>query len=245
MYEIVHGEIDGIRLAVRKDTHDFNICQIVMEQDDYNILCLSKDVTSPLIVDIGTHIGCFSRLCAKVFPDGTIHTYEANPYNYELAQQNLATCSNVTMVNKAVVGNYGCDGTELMLDCNLQINTGGWGVWYKGDTLVETIEFEEVIDSALRVKDRIDLLKVDCEGSEFEIVLNSNKDLWKYIDRVYMEIHVPPDVPPGRNAREIFEVFKPYYKHIDNCGISGDALIEKVNGEGVLIFFTQKESAWI
>jgi hypothetical protein len=37
--------------------------------------------------------------------------------------------------------------------------------------------------------EKCDLLKMDCEGSEFKIIYNAPKELFKKIDQIYLEYH--------------------------------------------------------
>jgi hypothetical protein len=72
---------------------------------------------------------------------------------------------------------------------------GGSVIWDTDGPLVETIPFDLVVESVLqRGPRRIDLVKIDCEGAEFPILLTSSH--LQYVDRVVGEYHELLATPP-------------------------------------------------
>jgi hypothetical protein len=55
--------------------------------------------------------------------------------------------------------------------------------------LADAVSFEQVVE---RHGGKIDLLKVDCEGSEYRIILDSPVAAWRGIENVLLEYHPDP-----------------------------------------------------
>jgi len=53
--------------------------------------------------------------------------------------------------------------------------------------------------------EKIDFLKIDCEGAEFEIFLNLEKELLKKINRISAEIHEYDNINSINDLKEFFE----------------------------------------
>ena len=77
---------------------------------------------------------------------------------------------------------------------------GGTIIWETDGPFVETIPFDSVIEAVSRGgARRIDLVKIDCEGSEFPILLTSSK--LRHIDRIVGEYHELLAAPPEHAPR--------------------------------------------
>ncbi|KFM20084.1 trans-aconitate 2-methyltransferase protein [Marine Group I thaumarchaeote SCGC AAA799-P11] len=139
-------------------------------------------------MDIGAHIGYFTIMAAKNASLGRIYSIEPHKESFEILKKNLLlnNFTNVDTFNVAITKSTG--KTRLYIDKNNQI----------GNTIIKnnnSNESEQVDTFSLRnfVKnsniEQIDFLKVDCEGAEFEIFLNLEKELLKKIKKISAEIH--------------------------------------------------------
>ncbi len=146
------------------------------------------------------HIGAF---CYAAVQRGShrVHGFEAERGNYECAVRNLSPFGGrVTLYHQAVfrsdrIGDrlfhagYGADG----------VNTGGGSVlWSTSGEEMSVVTFDDIVrrlseDGRLRIK----LVKIDCEGSEFPILLTSR--MLSLIDHIHGEYHEiePHDIPPA------------------------------------------------
>ena len=176
-----------MNFVTRPNTSDHNIFRSITEFNEYRLpTTLSKD---DVIVDIGTHIGSFSYACA-LKGAGRIVSFEAWEDNFKIANANLTVLNNfpATVYNKAV---WRSD-LDVMPDLHFQkssdqSNTGGGNVLFQSEGLVvSTISLDSIIDTCCDGK-QISILKLDCEGSEFPILLSSKK-LHK-VDAICGEYH--------------------------------------------------------
>lgn len=127
------------------------------------------------VLDVGGHIGLFSIYLGKRFPFLQIYAYEPFFLNQNLFQENISLnrVTNVCLRKKAVSG----DGRLLNFKCS-NINTGS--ATCQSHTLNEIQETDipsTTLDNIFEDNSisNCKLLKIDCEGSEHEILLNSNQ----------------------------------------------------------------------
>lgn len=173
--------------AFRPGTNDEAMFRHLVNHNEYGL----PDEIGPeeIIVDVGVHIGGFSysalgRGARRVFG------FEAEPSNYECAVQNLAPFGErVQLENKAVWRSDRPAGRLHFSYSTDRANTGGGGVLWNGDgPAIETVPFDEVIERVTEGgRRRISLLKIDCEGSEFPILLTARR--LDRIDRIAGEFH--------------------------------------------------------
>jgi FkbM family methyltransferase len=143
-----------------------------------------------IAVDIGANVGLFSANHSSFFR--TIHTYE--PITVLAEKIKVRDIPNITIFNEAVgattgkakmILHRGMDsGSTTTEDCLKDVITVFGDTW--SDTViceVPMIDLETVID---RVGGRIDYLKMDCETSEYPILMN--KDL-SNIGYIGIELH--------------------------------------------------------
>jgi len=142
------------------------------------------------IVDIGAYIGVFSTYAA--LNGAKVYSYEPAPKDYKLLRENikLNNLKNVETYKKAVCGNSGRAKLYLnekmpQLDSMFGGNTGK-------SIMVECTTLKNIIN----LVGPIDLLKIDCEGAEYDIMFKTPKKYLKMIKKIAMEYH--EDIVPYR-----------------------------------------------
>ncbi len=178
----------GYRFPLRPGTNDHVIYNAVVQANEYRI----PDRLAPdaVVVDIGVHVGAFSYL-ALTRGAAEVHGFEPEPSNYACAAGNLAPFGGrVHLYNQAVWRSDAAAGPQLNFWASTDpANTGGGTViWDTDGPLVDAVPFDRIVDAVSRGgQRRIDLLKIDCEGAEFPILLTSNR--LDCIDRIVGEYH--------------------------------------------------------
>jgi len=172
---------------LRPGTNDAVIYNSVVVQNEYRV----PDALAPesIVVDIGVHVGSFSHL-ALARGAGVVFGFEPETSNYLRARQNLAAYGDrVRLANHAV---WRSDQPRLQLPFFASVDQansgGGTLIWDTDGPLVEAVPFDDVVDAITEGgRQRIDLMKIDCEGAEFPILLTSQH--LHRIDRIVGEYH--------------------------------------------------------
>jgi FkbM family methyltransferase len=150
--------IPGIKYPItvgrnRGDRGAFDQVMIQRNYDDPAIRILPDPKT---IVDAGAHIGLASVFFANLFPSAKIIAIEPNPRNFRLLQENAAPYPNIHTIHAAAWPRH----------ANLEIDELGTS-W--ASTVHESPNgaIPGIPLSSLAAK--VDILKIDVEGSEKEI----------------------------------------------------------------------------
>jgi FkbM family methyltransferase len=133
-----------------------------------------------VVVDIGMQSGSFTCLAYKRGSRNVLG-YEMDKGAYDVAVQNVAYLkagTDIQVFNKAVVGDTG--GPVYYVPDSMQLNISGVG------QKVESIHFDDILGPLKSVR----YLKIDCEGSEWPILLTS-KQLHK-VQEIAGEYHCAP-----------------------------------------------------
>jgi FkbM family methyltransferase len=183
----VYDLSDGHSIEYRPGTTDNFVIREIWENDEYFLDDARIQVDGP-IVDIGAHIGVFSVRASILFPGNPIVACEPVPANFALLKRNLARnrCRSVTPLNMAVAAKTG--STQLYLDAS---NTGGHSTAVavsENAISVNKIGFGDLV--RMHHLSRISFLKVDCEGGEYDIMLNPDfEEMAGKIDQIVLEYH--------------------------------------------------------
>ena len=175
----LHAELADLRSDlepphVRPRTLDDAIWTDVNRRNEYDLP--DRFDPSDVILDIGAHIGSFSFACLRRGA-GAVVAYEPDPENAALAALNLTRFGGRGEVRRVAVWRSDEDGSPLrLLKSGDPTNTGGGGVGSATvGPAVETIAFDAAVESALARYDvkQLRLVKLDCEGSEYPILMTS------------------------------------------------------------------------
>lgn len=176
----------------RPKTNDRDIYQQVVDDNEYRLP--SKFDKEDVVLDIGAHIGSFSYACL-VRGAGRVVAFEPDPENYRALCSNLSSFiqeKRLVVYNKAV---YRSDiSSTLYLGEYSQVaenvaNTGGVGVILQDQgRAVESIGLDQIIsDIQLNTRQVLRLLKLDCEGAEWGILMTSK--LFHRFEEICGEFH--------------------------------------------------------
>jgi len=155
----------------RPDTLDFAIFCMVYFSNEYGLP--PRFEPTDIIIDIGAHIGSFA-FASLVRGAGKVICVEAHPDNVTLAKQHLADYIDSGQVEVHYGAVWQSDGEQLHISAfpnydDRFINTGGATVNIQGNGHTVTTV---ILDNLITDK-KIRLLKLDCEGSEFSILLTA------------------------------------------------------------------------
>lgn len=192
IYKAVDGELQA-DFEVRPGTHDPNIVQEIWNKHFYRAEGYEIN-PGDYVVDIGAHIGSFTVWALK--QGASVMAFEPDKANFWMLMNNVNMAKagdepmgEVDLQNVAVKG----VGGIFFIDRGAegQPNTGGYKV--VDEMMGESVEVVPSVDAydVLTKHSKIDFLKLDCEGSEYDI-LESIADtdiLEKGVDKIVMEWH--------------------------------------------------------
>lgn len=173
----------GLKLRTRStDIQTFVNVWIIQEYSKDEFEINENDV----VVDVGGHIGLFAVYASLFCKRGKILSFEPIKENYRLLLENieLNKIKNVKSFNLAVAAKVGKVKIYQHNHDQAAHTLYGNGQKY---VQVDSITLKEIIDSNLI--ERCDLLKLDCEGAEYEILHSLPDDYFKRIIKICMEYH--------------------------------------------------------
>lgn len=144
------------------------------------------------IVDVGANIGVFALWAAKTYPQARIISLEPSPRMRASLQRNIAAnrLKNITVVPSACGGRR----REAVLyrrgpeSWNSLYNRDNYGSRFCPLTTTEVLTLGDVFER-FEIS-ACGLLKLDCEGAEYEILLAAEPRLLENVERIAMEYHV-------------------------------------------------------
>ena len=171
------------------------ICREI--ENDYKLDMDYKD--GDVVIDIGAQVGVVSTYLGKKYPFIKIIAIEPVNENYDRLVRNLKAngIRNVTALNMAITA----DGRSVDMDGGLEMNSGSMTIYGKGKGDIKSMMLEALMKEYNI--DKIRLLKIDCEGAEYEILEGSEKLLNK-IESIRGEIHPMP----GKLQEDLMNLIK-------------------------------------
>lgn len=178
---------DQAKFKIRSNTSDRLIISEVWELREYNDssnLAIKPDYK---VVVIGAQIGVYTVLAAQKAYRGKVYSYEPYSESFALLNDNIAlnNLKNVRPFNQAV-----CETSGKKILYVSSSNTGAHSLFTdtsKKRVEVQTTTLEKIMKTN-KLK-QVDLLKIDVEGSEYEIILNTPDRTVQKIKRIIMEYH--------------------------------------------------------
>lgn len=139
-----------------------------------------------VVFDIGAHVGYFTLLASVLVKDsGKVISFEPLTSNYSMIKKHMKinNCKNVTVLNMAVSDKTGTSFFE--------VDTCG-GQWAGKLTsrntnyVVNTISLDDFV---YNTKIKPDFIKIDVEGSEFEVLKGGEKLLMNSSPTIFLSLH--------------------------------------------------------
>lgn len=160
------------------------ICNEIFVEGCYDI---ALDQENPVIIDVGANIGMFVIRMKQLYPQAKIFAYEPMPGNYHQLRANLGRngLDNVVMVQKGV------GGTPRMETLYIHPkNIGGHSIHAtlaggRKSLQIELMDVELILGALDGAT--CSLLKLDCEGAEFEIIKSLTPETAAKIEKIVFE----------------------------------------------------------
>jgi FkbM family methyltransferase len=189
------ADISGICFYINSKDEIFTLNE-VFAQYVYGIIIPFKSI----VIDVGMNIADSTLYFASKKEVERVYAYDPFISTYKSAIRNIEL--NPEFSAKIEPYNFGLGDKEEELVCNYSAAyKGSAGIWYNAqhtkneNVIKEKIKMMPVSDEVIRAKKRFPehklIMKVDCEGSEFEIIESLNKkNLLSQIDIILLEWHI-------------------------------------------------------
>jgi FkbM family methyltransferase len=222
-----------------------------------------------ILLDIGAHIGSFAHAAVS---RGCQHVYSVEPdaVNVEIASKNLSPyiAEGYVRLARGAVWRSDENDDQLRFDgyhpfprsyveMTGILNTGNGSVLWGVGEPVPKIAFDDIVDSATNNGERrVRLLKLDCEGAEWPILLTSRR--LHLVDEICGEFHEIGgrylNISEDRECQEpIFRIHDSanftvelLMRFLKEAGFTGDYRRHQRPGgalEGLGLFFAKKTRA--
>jgi FkbM family methyltransferase len=176
----------------RTSTSDMTLIYEILLQSRYKSeYFFPNEIKPSIIFDIGGNIGITSIYLSSIFPDAKIYTFEPLPENFEILKKNVKYYKNIQAFNIGLGSKNGNFKVYLSDDSE---NFGGVSLYpdpigNKMDSYVrcEVKNINNVIKD-LNIK-KIDLLKIDTEGAEYDILTSIEKKILGDVSWISGELH--------------------------------------------------------
>jgi FkbM family methyltransferase len=202
-------------VVIRLGTSDLNCLEQVFIGDEYNV---PFAMTPRVIVDGGANIGMSTLFFAIKFPKARIFALEPELSNFEILKRNCEHFPNVTLMRAALwperkllsISNTDSQKWEFIVTDKVAHESNGTSI--PGVTICDILD--EIGEQS------IDILKLDIEGSEFEL-FSKNAEQW--IDRVRVI------------AIELHDRFRPGCAHALYSALNPRKFVQEIVGGNIII----------
>tara|TARA_B100000029_G_scaffold17184_1_gene17617 strand:- start:2622 stop:3398 length:777 start_codon:yes stop_codon:yes gene_type:complete len=180
----------GLKIRIRTNSTDLMALTNVWLKNEYEIENYNIE-DSDTIIDIGSHIGTFSLLVSQFCNKGKIFCYEPMPDNFQYLLSNL----KLNQVKNIFPFNLAVSSDSSKLDMFFNTDQSGHSIFSNNNKkiTVDSISLKQIFDDNDIKKCK--LLKLDCEGSEYQIIENFPTDYFNRIENIAMEYHLADSKP--------------------------------------------------
>lgn len=192
-------------LFYRKQASDWEVFEQIFIGREYR--CLDDVKNAAFIIDCGGNVGYASAYFLSRYPQAQLTVVEPDSANFAILQRNLAPYAPRVTALRAGVWSH---TTGLKISEEKFGDGREWAVTVRATRPGEIADMQ-AIDIGQLLRDsphkRIDILKIDIEGSEAEVFAENYQDWLPLVNNLVIELH-------GERCTEIFE------KAIANAGFA-------------------------
>jgi len=181
------GSFDGFQVAYRARTADEAVIEDSFGHDIFFAGVPEYQAADDhIIIDIGAHIGAFSLLASSRVPRGKVYAVEACEDTFNFLQVNVALnrAENVSVHHLAI--------TDARGTSTLYYDSGNWGnsvvahLSQRSERVQSCSLTDFMEDNSIQ---HCNFMKLNCEGAEFPILLNTPSGVLRKFEMVLILYH--------------------------------------------------------
>lgn len=176
---------NGAKFKIRRNRWDAYIVRETFTDKVYH-KGIAQLGENSVLIDIGANIGTFAVFAAIQNKKIKVYSYEPFEENFLLLKENVALNGLEQEIKtfNCAIGDTECEKEVFLKDSNATSSL------YEKDgkeVRIKVITLKDVfVDNNIQT---CDLLKVDCEGAEYEIFYSTPSDIFDKIKMITMEYH--------------------------------------------------------
>ena len=162
-----------------------NSLNFVSEDQVYGVVASQCNVSNPVVIDGGAHMGDATLSLIKFFPNGEFHCFEPDPHLNENLIKIFYMNNNVHVIKSALGSSSGISSFNINNSraTNSLLNPSS-AVKYTDKSIYDLIENVEVIDvnivsideyCANKKISKVDIIKIDLQGYDLKALLGSKR----------------------------------------------------------------------
>lgn len=211
--------------------------------------------TESVVFDVGAHAGQFTKLFAKMVPQGHVYSFEPGSYALSIlrAAVRFHGLGNVTVLP------FGLGDRDAQLRLSVPVKPSGsigFGLshlnsarsgptetWAGSSCEEETVEIRTA-DGFIREHGvgRLDFIKVDIEGWELRMLTGAAETLRRFAPSILTEVNDSHLGRAGDSAESLFAYLRSLGYRAFACDRSGAACVELYEPDCEDIFFCKREA---
>jgi len=191
---------------------------------------ICADLDPKVIFDIGGNIGTAAIYFADLYPKAEIFTFEPIPENYALLEKNTREYKNIKPACMAL----GAHSGKLAMSASYAAgNMGGYSFYSLGVDENNKVDVDVRTASSVMKElglDRVDIIKVDTEGAEYDIITSFDRDVLRRVEWITGELHGIKDFALLAYLSEWFDIStrKNFGKRLFNFSACNREIINKI-----------------
>lgn len=179
----------GQTMMLRSGTSDFLVFNDIFLDGVYDAPEIPWK-TLQSVIDVGAHVGVFALYVASQSPTAHVISYEPEPSNIHTFRKTVEASG---LHDRVIIEPVGIAGQEGELNMHVMPGRGEQNSLYRQTESSRTISVPVTTLAKAFEKHGIahcDLLKVNCEGAEYDMFYGLSDEYFKRIDRIVMNYHL-------------------------------------------------------
>jgi FkbM family methyltransferase len=183
------------------------------DYEQENVLFLKKAIKpGSVVLDIGAHLGLISIISSTLAGNtGKVFAFEPTPDTFRFLKKNLSLnhATNVEPINKAIAKSKGHVDFFITPDEGSNANSlVSIGSRQRKPIKIETISVDDFAESIPLQK--IDLIKIDAEGTEYDVLLGAKNSIGRFRPSIILAIHPSLIRNNNQDTGDIYDLIKTF-----------------------------------